>query len=160
MASVTTISILLNSLLFFTTNFFTKLKVRDLITKLSSLLSNSSAICELIKNIIEEIRVIIRIELAFVPCSFVVLLFSVASVVLASAGACYGETLSFRDFEVGKVVFENTSNGVPPKTFCYRFRLPFLGYIDISSHPLALIPIIVFSRQFSGSTYQWFGDWP
>ncbi|XP_057514454.1 uncharacterized protein LOC130796163 [Actinidia eriantha] len=92
MATITTISILLNSLLFFTNIFFTNPAVRNLIAK-ETLLSftnnpNSSDISKLFIDIMREIQIIIKVQSIFMLPSLIVSLFSMASFVLASAVAC------------------------------------------------------------------------
>ncbi|PSS08345.1 Dol-P-Glc:Glc(2)Man(9)GlcNAc(2)-PP-Dol alpha-1,2-glucosyltransferase [Actinidia chinensis var. chinensis] len=128
MATITTISILLNSLLFFTNIFFTNLAVRNLIAK-ETLLSfttnpNSSDISKLFIDIMREIQIIIKVQLTFMLPSLIVSLFSMASFVLASAVACCGYF------------------------FLFSAILISLG-ITCIDHPLVLLPIVLTLGVFS-----------
>lgn len=160
MATITTISILLNSLLFFTNIFFTNPAVRNLIAK-ETLLSfmnnpNSSDISKLFIDIMRDIQIIIKVQLTFMLPSLIVSLFSMASFVLASAVACCGKTLSFKD-----LLKRLAKPCLRALVTVFHLKVFFIGYFFLFSailislgitcidHPLVLLPIVLTLGVFS-----------
>ncbi|KAL7224579.1 hypothetical protein ACSBR1_025948 [Camellia fascicularis] len=96
-ATITTISILLNSLLSSSVILSTRPFVGDLLTKQVLLYLPTTHPADMFVDIKHDIRILLVVEFAFFLASFTVSLFSISSMILASAVTYYGKSLSFKD---------------------------------------------------------------
>ncbi|KAF7153805.1 hypothetical protein RHSIM_Rhsim01G0010200 [Rhododendron simsii] len=152
-ATITTISILLNSLLLFTKSSSTRPAISDLLTQetlLSLSNSNFTNIVDSFKHIQKDVQIIIGFEFLYLLPSLAISLFSMVTMILASVIAYSDKNLSFRDFvsRIPKLCF---------RTLVTLFHLKLLatGYFGLFlillislmilciSHLLVLIPIII-----------------
>lgn len=101
-ATITTISILLNSLLSSSFILFTRPFIGDLLAKQALLYlptqnSSDTEPADMFVDIKHDIRILLVVEFAFFLASFTVSLFSISSMILALAVTYYGKSLSFKD---------------------------------------------------------------
>ncbi|KAE9462506.1 hypothetical protein C3L33_05606, partial [Rhododendron williamsianum] len=162
-ATITTISILLNSLLLFTKSSSTRPAISDLLTQetlLSLSNSNITNIIDSFEHIQKDVQIIIGFEFLYLLPSLVVSLFSMVTMILASVIAYSDRNLSFADFlwRIPKLCF---------RTLVTLFHLKLLatGYFGLFlillislmvlciSHPLVLIPILITLGFFASILY-------
>ncbi|XP_058214513.1 uncharacterized protein LOC131325990 [Rhododendron vialii] len=152
-ATITTISIFLNSFLSFMKFFSTKTAISDLLTQetlLSLSNSNITNIVDSFEHIKKDVQIIIGFEFLYLLPSLAIYLFSLITMILASAIAYSDKNLSFEDFlsRIPKLCL---------RTLVTSFHLILftIGYIGLFSallislmiltmdHPLVLMPVVI-----------------
>ncbi|KAL7228036.1 hypothetical protein ACSBR1_022832 [Camellia fascicularis] len=140
MATITTVSILLNSLLLFINIFSTKPVIHDLLSKETLLLlagPGSPGFADLLLGVKIDVRTIIGIESATLLASLIISLFSMVSTILVSAIAYQDKALSFNDF-----LSRLTRSCVRPFITSFHITIYLLGYYFFVL--VLLIPLVVF----------------
>ncbi|XP_058202680.1 uncharacterized protein LOC131317124 [Rhododendron vialii] len=165
-ATITTISILLNSFLLFIKSFSTNTVIDDLLTQetlLSLSNSNITNIVDTFEHIKKDVQVIIGFEFLYLLPSLAIYLFSLVTMILASAIAYSDKNLSFEDFlsRIPKLCL---------RTLVTSFHLILftIGYIGLFStllislmiltmdHPLVLIPVVITFGLFASIFWMYF----
>jgi hypothetical protein len=152
-ATITTITILLDSLLLFTKSFSTKPAISDLVTQETFLnLSNpnTSNFADSFTKIMEDVHVIIGFELVYLLPSIAISIFCTVTMILASVVAYSDKNLSFRDFlsRIPKLGLRTLVTSFYLKLLTAGYIFIFLAFL-ISlmilnmDHPLVLIPIAI-----------------
>ncbi|KAI8570158.1 hypothetical protein RHMOL_Rhmol01G0011500 [Rhododendron molle] len=151
-ATITTISILLKSLLSVMMSSSTRPAISDLLTQeilLSLPNSNITNIGDSFKHIQKDVQIIIGFEFLYLLPSLAVSLFSMVTMILASVIAYSDRNMSFRDFvsRIPKLCFRSLVT-------LFHLKLLATGYLGLSlillislmilciNHLLVLIPII------------------
>ncbi|KAL7224582.1 hypothetical protein ACSBR1_025951 [Camellia fascicularis] len=130
-ATITTISILLNSLLSSSLILSTRPFIGDLLAKQALLYlptqnSSDTDPADMFVDIKHDIRILLVVEFAFFLASFTVSLFSISSMILASAVTYYGKSLSFKDLL--SMFFKLF---VRPLVTFLQFKLTVISYIIV-----------------------------
>ncbi|KAF5956661.1 hypothetical protein HYC85_003886 [Camellia sinensis] len=113
-ATITTISILLNFLLSSSFILFTRPFIGDLLAKQALLYlptqnSSDTDPADKFVDIKHDIRILLVVEFAFFLASFTISLFSISSMILASAVTYYGKSLSFKDLLSRELLWNSSS---------------------------------------------------
>ncbi|KAH7860561.1 hypothetical protein Vadar_014881 [Vaccinium darrowii] len=152
-ATITTITILLDSLLLFTKSFSTKPAISDLVTQETFLnLSNPNTpnFADSVTKIMKDVHVIIGFELVYLLPSIAISIFCTVTMILASVVAYSDKNLSFRDFlsRIPKLCLRTLVTSFYLKLLTVGYIFVFLAFL-ISlmilnmDHPLVLIPIAI-----------------
>ncbi|KAG5563790.1 hypothetical protein RHGRI_000102 [Rhododendron griersonianum] len=151
-ATITTISILLNSLLLFTKSSSTRPAISDLLTKetlLSLSNSNITNIFDSFEHIKKDVQIIVGFEFLYLLPSLAISLFSMVTMILASVIAYSDRNLSCADFlsRIPKLCFRTlvTSFHLTLLATGYLglFFILLISLVILINHPLVLIPIII-----------------
>ncbi|CAL5328444.1 unnamed protein product [Camellia sinensis] len=130
-ATITTISILLNSVLSSSLILSTRPFIGDLLAKQALLYlptqnSSDTDPADMFVDIKHDIRILLVVEFAFFLASFTVSLFSISSMILASAVTYYGKSLSFKD-----LCSRFFKLFVRPLVTFLQFKLTVISYIIV-----------------------------
>jgi hypothetical protein len=159
-ATITTISILLNSLVSFTKSFSTKPAISDLVTQatLYNLSKNNTSnfTDSYEKIIMKDVQIIIGFEFLYFLPSVAIYVFSMVTMILASVVAYSDKNLSFRDFlpRIPKLCLRTLATSFYLKIFAIGYIVLFSAFL-ISlmllniDHPLVILPIVIILGVFA-----------
>ncbi|GMP36284.1 hypothetical protein CsSME_00008462 [Camellia sinensis var. sinensis] len=144
-ATITTISILLNSLLSSFFILFTRPFIGDLLAKQALLYlptqnSSDTDPSDMFVDIKHDIRILLVVEFASFLASFTVSLFSISSMILASAVTYYGKSLSFKD-----LLSRFFKLFVRPLVTFLQFKLTVISYIIVFVLALMFLLAIIYT---------------